>query len=269
MKQAGSQRLPFQAASSYKSYQDFVSRGLSVINAPQSIVKSTRRIDPVDFWITNRNYFIKAIMAMQKFNDPDQAEDIVQDLFIDIQEKSILDVFTDDVCAKRHCVSRCRIMLMRGQERFRYETRAVDAVFEFCEDKKDEQTTSESIDLVTSRFGLLSETQRKYIIMQFAEGYSVSETAKKIGVSKTTINLKTKQGLNTIRASFSIDPLGNRSRKPKPVNQLTTDGELIGTFPSIIMAHKSTGAPLGGICDACNNRQDTSGGFLWEFVVKN
>lgn len=52
----------------------------------------------------------------------------------------------------------------------------------------------------------------------------------------------------------------------KPVAQYTKDGIFIREFESATVASKLTGADRVTICNCCNNKSKTAGGYIWKFV---
>ena len=58
-----------------------------------------------------------------------------------------------------------------------------------------------------------------------------------------------------------------RSIKKKKVNKLTIDGLLLCQYESIAKAGEENNMHSTGIGSVCNNRQETAGGFKWEFVT--
>lgn len=59
----------------------------------------------------------------------------------------------------------------------------------------------------------------------------------------------------------------NSIPKGKSVEQYSKDGKLIATFPSAHAASKATGIFVTSICDACNGKLKTSGGYIWKRIT--
>lgn len=55
-------------------------------------------------------------------------------------------------------------------------------------------------------------------------------------------------------------------KKGRSVSQYDLNHKLIATYPSISTAHEHTGITASLIHACCNNRQKTSGGFIWEYA---
>ena len=55
------------------------------------------------------------------------------------------------------------------------------------------------------------------------------------------------------------------SNRPKPVQQLDKQGNLLATFPSTHEAERITGIRHGNICQCCLGRYKSAGGFVWKF----
>lgn len=58
----------------------------------------------------------------------------------------------------------------------------------------------------------------------------------------------------------------NNPKKSKPVQQFDKHGKLIATFPSIIEASRQTEISDGSICQCCNGRRKSAGGFVWRYA---
>ena len=61
------------------------------------------------------------------------------------------------------------------------------------------------------------------------------------------------------------EALTNHPKKSKPVEQHTKDGELIGIFPSIREAERSTNIKHRDISFCCQERYKTAGGYIWKY----
>lgn len=51
--------------------------------------------------------------------------------------------------------------------------------------------------------------------------------------------------------------------KPKEIQQLTKEGELVSTFVSMSAAEQATGIRSGNISKCCNGKAKSAGGFIW------
>lgn len=68
--------------------------------------------------------------------------------------------------------------------------------------------------------------------------------------------------ITSTRSRVEIGSISGNERKSKPVVQLSKEGELIGIFPSISQAEKSTG--IRHIYEAAHGERNTAGGFVWQ-----
>lgn len=59
---------------------------------------------------------------------------------------------------------------------------------------------------------------------------------------------------------------GNKSATSMPVNQFSTNMELIATFVSITEAAKLTGIDISHIAKVCKGIYKTAGGFIWRYA---
>lgn len=57
----------------------------------------------------------------------------------------------------------------------------------------------------------------------------------------------------------------NRPKTMKPVKQYTIDGVYIRTWDGVSLAGKTLGINPGNITNVCAGRQQTAGGFFWQF----
>ena len=55
-------------------------------------------------------------------------------------------------------------------------------------------------------------------------------------------------------------------KKPRPVRQLSVDGELIKEYNSIKDAERETGFDNSGIAKACKGKQKTAYGYIWRYA---
>ena len=60
---------------------------------------------------------------------------------------------------------------------------------------------------------------------------------------------------------------GHTKAVSKSVVQMTKDGSVVNTFPSLAEAYRQTGISEGNISECCNNRRNTAGGYKWNFVI--
>lgn len=58
----------------------------------------------------------------------------------------------------------------------------------------------------------------------------------------------------------------NRPKAPRKVRQITLKGEVIGEFSSVSEASRITKVDRRSIGKTCLGRQNTSGGYLWEYI---
>lgn len=73
---------------------------------------------------------------------------------------------------------------------------------------------------------------------------------------------------NSINTAIRNGKVMTTKGHPKvAVRQLSSTGEFIARFGSIVEAHRVTKAPEQGISDTIRRKQKTSGGFRWEYDV--
>lgn len=56
------------------------------------------------------------------------------------------------------------------------------------------------------------------------------------------------------------------SNKSRAINQLTLNGEIIMSYPSINSAHELTKISKGNIGSVCRNMRQSAGGFRWQYA---
>lgn len=59
---------------------------------------------------------------------------------------------------------------------------------------------------------------------------------------------------------------GINNKLSKRVHQLTMDGNVVNTYPSICFASRATNGNAGNIGTCCNGNRKNAGGFKWEFA---
>lgn len=55
-------------------------------------------------------------------------------------------------------------------------------------------------------------------------------------------------------------------RKPKPVKQMTLNGELITVYKSVTEAAQETGLSAGNISAVCSGKHKQTNGFKWAYI---
>lgn len=113
------------------------------------------------------------------------------------------------------------------------------------------------------------------------EFVSIIDVEKKLGYFNSNISAccsgkidKVKNYIWLYKSDYSSDLLMERLKKirennntQKQVNQLSLDGELIETYPSIRVAAKTVGVAPINIEKCCRGKRKTSKGWRWEFVL--
>jgi predicted GIY-YIG superfamily endonuclease len=60
---------------------------------------------------------------------------------------------------------------------------------------------------------------------------------------------------------------GSKNAKSKPIRQLVLNGDELGRFAGLREAERATGVPSSGISLCCQKKQQTAGGFRWEYTI--
>jgi len=87
--------------------------------------------------------------------------------------------------------------------------------------------------------------------------------------NKQNNNLENLEWVTAKENSKHAEETGLHKGHPKKVNQYTLDGIFIKTFDSIIEASNETGTNDRRISDVCRGKRKTSGGFIWNYVIKD
>jgi hypothetical protein len=56
------------------------------------------------------------------------------------------------------------------------------------------------------------------------------------------------------------------SGNSKWIIKLSKNNEILHFYPSLIRASRDTGINISCICECCNGKQDTAGGFVWKYA---
>lgn len=89
---------------------------------------------------------------------------------------------------------------------------------------------------------------------------TIAEWSEKSAVSASTLYYRYHSGWDFGKAL--VTP-ANSIPRGTPVSQYSKSGKLIKTFQSAHEASKATGIFVTSICDACNGKLKTSGGYIW------
>lgn len=145
---------------------------------------------------------------------------------------------------------------------------------------------------VNSRYGK-HRTVREKILKQNLDGggYCIVHVGKTITVHKLvyetfigqipkdyTVNHIDENKKNNCVSNLNLmsigdnDNWGSRNERiakslSKPVAQYTKDGTFIREFESARVASKLTGADRVTICNCCNNKSKTAGGYIWKYAA--
>ena len=221
-----------------------------------------------DFYIKHRNYLIVSIKNTQKIKDSQQAEDIVQDLYLAIQEKSKFDNFDNENHARRFCTGWCKMRLKEIMRVRRYEENTEISNL-IVPDKKDYSHENDliPINLIKSKFNILTVRQREMMELQFIDGHTPQEVSERLKIDVAAVSRRTTIAINKLREAFNLKP--KTRRITKPVTQLSLSGKFIMEHESIHAAARKTGQHPGTISKACSKQTDTAGGYLWQYATRD
>lgn len=86
-------------------------------------------------------------------------------------------------------------------------------------------------------------------------------------------NLKTVNHIDENKMNNNVNNLewlsrGDNARysRDKPVVQLSKNGNVVATFPSIIEAGRQTGIANSHICKCCHGKRRSAGGYIWRYA---
>jgi hypothetical protein len=85
--------------------------------------------------------------------------------------------------------------------------------------------------------------------------------------NKENNNMENLEWVTAKENSAHAEKTGLHKPHSKAVNQYTIKGEYINTYSSIIEAAKETGANDRKISAVCKGQRNTTGGFIWEYVI--
>lgn len=115
----------------------------------------------------------------------------------------------------------------------------------------------------------------KEVCNRYNTGVFIGDLAKEFGINRNTIRRYLKKGNELGWCKY--DPKEERKRSSKRVGKLvgkhngkmviqfTLKGEFIKTYPSASEAGRQTGIKTSNICDCCNGKYKTAGGFIWKY----
>lgn len=233
------------------------------------------------FFIKHRRYIIEVIKSVQKIKDEEQAEDIVQDLYIAMYEKFKFNSFETENNARRFCCGWCKLRLKEIMRKYRYETKLYNFVspdyrsisYIIDENLNEISENDKLINEIKENFFVLTERQQEMLELQFIYGYSTNKISKKLNITEATVSKTITNAIKRIRKSFGLIKIKttketNRGKEKKIVNQYTLSGEFKATYYSVLEASNKTGIYSGSISNACLKKVDTAGGYLWEYIPK-
>ena len=144
--------------------------------------------------------------AYRILNDQTAAEDVIQDVFVQIWEKAPLYDATRGkpltwavTMTRNKAIDRLRSQQRRNRLRDEMETHA--SIFEEFSDRSslDEVQTAEKGELIRQAVRQLSKEQRQAIELAFFSGLSQSEIAEKIGEPLGTIKARIRRGMMKLK----------------------------------------------------------------------
>lgn len=94
---------------------------------------------------------------------------------------------------------------------------------------------------------------------------TIAEWSEEAAVNASTLYYRYHHGWDF---GLALIAPANSVPKGSPVRQYSKSGELIATFSSAHEASRVTGIFVTSICDACNGKLKTSGGFVWKRDVE-
>ena len=97
------------------------------------------------------------------------------------------------------------------------------------------------------------------------ERKTITEWAEQTSVSANTLFYRYRHGWDF---GVALNTPPNGIPKGTPVNQYDKSGNLIATFKSSHEASRQTGIFTTSICDACNGKLKTAGGYIWKRQIK-
>jgi len=141
-------------------------------------------------------------VALRVLQDAAAAEDIVQDIFLQLWRKpDAFDSSRGSLVAWLAVIARHRAIDRLRQRR--PETDIEDVVIAGGTDLRDETERSLVIEKVRAALGEMNENQRKALEMAYFQGLTHTEIAEKTGEPLGTIKTRIRSGLQTLRARFA------------------------------------------------------------------
>ena len=117
-----------------------------------------------------------------------------------------------------------------------------------------------------TKFGLLRQSLSKDFCISVARNFSSASSLRK---SNVTVYLKMQKNGWLDECPWLVKGEGWRQAaalKARPVRQMTMNGKVLKTFPSIAVAARTTNVSSGNLTSCLKGRIQSCGGFRWQYA---
>ncbi len=174
-------------------------------NQEQDIIRRFKRGDESGLRLLfNLYYEPLCVYAHKYFNSIDQAEDIVQDVFISLWEKNRLINFTGSIKPYLFSIVRNNsINKIKQENRYRFEE-IENKAFEIIEDKFESQEMEERKSKLYQEIDQLPEQCKKVFEAIIFEKMKYADVAEEMDISVNTIKTHYSRALKQLRGNLNI-----------------------------------------------------------------
>ncbi|WP_256009027.1 RNA polymerase sigma factor [Desertivirga xinjiangensis] len=144
--------------------------------------------------------------ALKMLRDPDDAMDVVQDVFTTIWKKCEETLLNTSVKAYLYTSVRNQTikMINRGKLRDKFILAMAESMSEGIEYVDDQINFNELSALIENEIQLLPPKMRTIFVMSRTEGLSHKEIAEALDISENTVKTTIHRGLNILRSKFTL-----------------------------------------------------------------
>lgn len=152
-------------------------------------------------------YYSKTVRFLAGFLDSmEEAEDLAQDVFVKLWQKRSMLPYVENLDAYLYRMARNRLYDHVGESRKAYHSRPADATADIAEKETQEERlfAEELKGLINAVVDRMPARRKTIFTLSRREGFSNAEIAKRLGISKRTVETHISSALEDIRKALPL-----------------------------------------------------------------